>query len=132
MLWADLIVTLQRLSTAWTETGELADPVTVGTARFHGFRLLDTILAHHRARRGWFRIEQGGQWAMDGLDMWQWWQLSAIYDVQLGAPMRRCRHCGLWFSLCGLRADAGFCSPAHRSAFYQKRPLVSRFWAEVA
>jgi hypothetical protein len=128
--WEWLIVALRDLSDAWTETGALADRVAIARARRRGDTLLDHILDQHHREGGWFEVVDG-QWAMQCLHMEHWWLLTAITDVERLDPMRRCRHCGLWFSLTGLRADAGFCSPAHRSAFYQKRPPASSFWAEV-
>lgn len=128
-LWNQLISDLSYLSLAWTETGAVADPVAVSNARMAGNQMLGVILSEHHRAGGEFVINAGA-WTMRCISMAHWWRLTAIVDVRQGDPMRRCRHCRTWFSLTGLRADAGFCSSSHRSAFYQKRPPASRFWAE--
>jgi hypothetical protein len=131
LLWERLIDDLKELSHAWTDTGEIADRSAVARARIAGKRIQDRLLHEHYTAGGRFEVGAGGRWALVCLGMGQWWRLSAISDLHRGDAMRRCRHCGTWFSLTGLRADAGFCSSAHRSAFHQKRSPASQFWAEV-
>jgi hypothetical protein len=128
--WTQLLSDLRYLHSAWTDTGALDTPLTVSAARTAANQIQQLVLAEHQRTGGGFEVD-GTEWALRCQNMAQWWRMTAIKDARLGAPMRRCRHCGTWFSLTGLRSDAGFCLPAHRSAFYQKRPPASRFWAEV-
>jgi hypothetical protein len=131
-LWLQLIDELKELSQAWDlNTGALADPIGTARARTAGKQIQERLLREHQANGGGFEVGAGGQWFLCCQNMGQWWRLSAIGDLYGGHAMRRCRHCRVWFSLAGLRADAGFCSPAHRSAFHQHRPPPSFIWAEM-
>ena len=129
--WRRLGFVLHPLAAAWTETGEPATPAAISTARHAARELQERVLMFHRANGGTFSAHAGGEWRLDCLTMLAWWQMSAIYAVFAGDPLRRCRYCATWFSLTGLRSDAGFCSPAHRSAFYQKRQPAVGLWAEA-
>jgi hypothetical protein len=130
-LWLQLIDELKELGRAWTDTGALADPLTVGRARATGTGIQERLLIEHQADGGRFEVSAGGLWVLRCQNMGQWWRLSAITDLHGGHAMRRCRYCNHWFSLAGLRADAGFCSVAHRSAFHQNRPPPAHSWAEM-
>jgi hypothetical protein len=129
-VWEQVIGALQPLAAAWTADGDAQLSALVGPARLAAHKLQARILLDHQTAGGQFSVHAGGEWALNCLDMAAWWQLSAIRAVFDLAPMRRCRYCDGWFSLTGLRSDAGFCSPTHRSAFHQKRKS-SAFWAEA-
>jgi len=129
-IWHELVEDLRILALAWTQTGALDSGSPVSRARSFGLQIERQLLDEHHRTGGRF-VLAGEEWALVCQNMAQWWRVVALEELRRGSPMRRCRHCATWFSLGGVRADAGFCQPAHRSAFYQKRPPFSRFWAEV-
>ncbi len=129
--WQRLIEDLRQLGQGWTAAGAIAAPPAVAQARLDARQIQHRVLAAHQASGGRFDIDLDGSWFLVCTELAQWWRLAAIGDLQRGTALRRCRHCHSWFSLAGLRADAGFCSPAHRSAFYQQRRPSAAFWADL-
>src|SRR5262249_18865371 len=132
--WARLVSDLGRLYPAWAVTGDLAKDIApfsvLSDARQAARVIQRAVLDEHHRTGGYFDV-RSNDWALRCQNLAQWWRLTASEDVRRGRPMRRCRHCGTWFSLGRTRIDAGFCSPAHRSAFHQKRRPASQFWAEA-
>lgn len=129
-LWHRLIEKLRLLAQAWNEDGELRDTTWLAKARSVAVRLHGETLAAHSARGGLF-VPSGFTVNMLCLDLMTYWQRDAIADVAMTAGHRRCRHCNAWMSTRERRSDAGFCTPAHRAAFHQKRVPKSDFWAEA-
>ena len=130
VLWERLYRDLNQLAPAWGDDGALADPRLVARARIAAHQIRENVVAEHLRASGQFVAGSGNEWDLVTTCMAHWWRLSAVNDLYHGAPMTRCRHCFVWFSLAGHRSDASFCCGAHRSAFHQKRKPAS-FWAEA-
>ena len=130
-VWQNLIDDLRQLAGAWTANGDRGDSIAVSNASMSAERMQFHLCEAHQNNGGRFVSFGPGGWMMVTADMAQWWRLTAIRDVSEGAPLRRCRFCGSWFSLTGQRADNRFCSSRHRSAFHQKRQPPSEPWAEM-
>lgn len=131
-VWRQQITDLRRLASAWTDEGVAADAVALGRAELAAYELQCSVCNEHLNRGGQFRPYIDGGWALLCTEMAQWWTLTAIGDVRALQSMKRCRHCGIWFSTADGRSDRGFCSSAHRSAAHQgRRPPPDLFWPEI-
>jgi hypothetical protein len=130
-VWRELIEDVRLLTSTWTRTGAIAGPAPVGAAETAAMRMQFAIGREHQANGGGFVSYGRAGWGLLCTEMRQWWLLSAINAVYAGIPLRRCKHCGHWFSLAGQRSDAGFCSQRHRSGFHQRREPPALPWAEV-
>jgi hypothetical protein len=129
ILWQRLVEDLRLLAGTWHPDGRIKGDVERAAGAIAARQLAEQVLLDHQAAGGRFAVAGDGAWALVCHDMADWWRIAAIQDVQWQHPeMRRCRHCGLWMSLQGMRRDASFCCTAHRSAHYQKRRPA--FWTE--
>ena len=130
-LWSALIEDLGALAGGWTKDGEIADPVAHGAAWATATRIQIRLVEEHQGRGERFVSYGAGGIGIVTRDMDQWWRLTALNAVWEGYPLRRCRWCGLWFSLKHQRSDQQFGAPRCRSAFYQERIPPNRPWAEL-
>jgi hypothetical protein len=48
--------------------------------------------------------------------------LRAIHALEDPVPMRRCRHCSLWFEIRRIQRCPQFCSPSCRAIYHQENP----------
>jgi hypothetical protein len=129
LFWQWLVKDLRVLADTWHPDGRIKGDVERAAGAIAARQQAEQVLLDHQAAGGRFAVAGDGAWALACRNLEDWWRIAAIQDVQRQHPeMRRCRHCGLWMSLQGMRRDASFCCTAHRSAYYQKRKPA--FWTD--